>query len=145
MRYALTIWTIILLHIAWGIFLFLNGAPLYTTSIDGIVRFFHPYQFSAAVLIFAGLCGILGVRLFEKNPSISLALFTPMQFLLLLSELTVLQAIWKAHFADGVIRSRYFIAADQVYILIIGALFTYCIFINYNGLKKLWNTSTGLQ
>jgi hypothetical protein len=137
MRYVTTIHTIILLHCVWGILLLSNAGPLYTTSIDGIVRTFQPYWLAAFVLIGSGTCGIIGMRMFENYPRISLAMFMPMQFLLLLSKLTVIQAIYNSHFADGVIRSREFIAADQVYILIIGSLYTWALLINYGGYKFL--------
>lgn len=142
MRHPLTIYAIVMLHLSWGIFLLLEGGPIAATAIDGIVRFFQPYTLAGGVLIFGGICGIIGIRLFERYPIVSLALFMPMQFLLLFSELTIIQAIFRSHFADGVIRSREFIATDQIYIIIIGLLYTYVLMVNYGStklLKSKWN------
>lgn len=46
-------------------------------------------------------------------------LLTPQQLLLTMSATGAIEAIWISQFADGVVRSRAFLAADQSYSIIV--------------------------
>ena len=79
----------------------------------------------------------------EKGPSwLTAILLTPQVLVILLAAISSGQAIWLSHYADGVIRPRGFIAADQVHPLILLAFHQWAFLTWHRGAMK-WGDYRG--
>lgn len=102
----------ILLHVAWAVIILVDDAAVNATAVNALFRWIHPAPLLALVIGVAAALAIVG--LFTRVPWIVLLLM-PQQILLMMSAAGAIEAIWIAQFADGVIRPRAFLAADQLY------------------------------
>jgi hypothetical protein len=100
------------LHLSWAVILLIDSSATNATAVHALYRYLHSVPllslmlFAAAGLAMKGLC--------TRVPWIVLLLL-PQQILLLMSAAGAVEAIWISQFADGVIRPRAFLAADQIY------------------------------
>ena len=121
MRILWIVWVAIATHLWWGSLLL-----LYADDVTGITAIKHTMDlgFSPVGLgcVYIGVsvtasCGLLGVfdRYVPKDYHwfVTLIEVLPQQSLLVYSAIGAIQAIVASQFADGVIRPRAFIAADQ--------------------------------
>ena len=103
------------LHFAWGIILITNPSALNITAINSMTA---TYGLNNNITLGIA-CLIVGTGAFMatfdkfKNTSLGLAMMIPQQFILMESAIGAIMAITHSCFADGVIRDRAFIAADQ--------------------------------
>ena len=100
----------IILHICWATSALFDAAAYNGTAFSLVAVTFGwvtPFVlYSVAASAFAAF--------FVRNATLGLLLQSPQQYVLALSAIAVSFAVWSSHFADGVIRSRAFIFADQV-------------------------------
>lgn len=104
-----------LLHTWWGILLLLDGkSAVGATAVDALYRLLG----SSTVLAFwlFGVAALSITGLFYSGMQL-VSMLLPQQITLMASAAGALMAIILGQFADGVVRPRVFIAADQVYII----------------------------
>ncbi len=115
------IWYAVLLHALWGVLLLAGPSPYGATAVhvySGVPRFAL-----AAFLFLAS--GLAAWSITWPRPSWpSLAALLPQQALLTVSAYSALLAVIEAHYADGVIRPRLFILADQAPVILTMMLHT---------------------
>lgn len=102
----------IALHLAWAAILQFDDAATMATALNALFRYIHDPVLLSYVVAAAAFAALLA--LFSETPWI-VVLLLPQQILLMMSAAGATEAIWLAQFADGVIRPRAFIAADQLY------------------------------
>lgn len=100
------------LHLAWAFILLIDESAVNATALNALYRYIHPPIFLAVAVAAAALLALVAVF---TRPSWTLVLLLPQQVLLMMSAAGAIEAIWTAQFADGVVRTRGFIAADQFY------------------------------
>jgi len=100
------------LHLSWSIILLFDYAAINATAVNALARYIQPPGFLLCVIAAAAIAALIGLA--TRAPWIILLLL-PQQVLLMMSASGAIEAIWLSQFADGVIRSRAFIAADQLY------------------------------
>lgn len=102
----------ITLHLVWAGILATDYEVTNATALNALARFIHPEPVLIGVLVTAALLAVWGMM--TRYPWVVLLLM-PQQVLLMMSAAGAFEAIWIAQFADGVVRSREFIAVDQIY------------------------------
>ncbi len=110
------------LHTAWAACGWADVSAFNGTALHGIFNVFGSTTplacLTAAGLAMASLIGV------SRNPVHGFMLMMPQQCLLLLSAISAVVAIGDSQFADGIIRSRAFIASDQLPAVLGAALHT---------------------
>lgn len=102
----------IALHLTWAVLVANDASAVNATAVNALFKYVHDPSMVAWILVGAAGCATVG--LFTRVPWIVLLLI-PQQIILMMSAAGAVEAIWLAQFADGVIRSRAFLAADQCY------------------------------
>lgn len=102
----------ITLHIAWAVIILIDHAAVNATAVNALYRWISPPDLLALWIFVAAAMAAAG--LFTRTPWIVLLLL-PQQIFLMMSAAGAVEAIWIAQYADGVIRPRAFLAADQIY------------------------------
>jgi hypothetical protein len=124
MRTRWILWYGVAVHSLWGGLLLMSPEPAHTTPLgvfDGV-----PRGFVAAGMLVAVGAAVAG--LLQRTPGMwSLGLLLPQQALLLLTAWSAASAVLAAAYADGVTRSRAFIAADQMPIVLLVAVHTFAL------------------
>ncbi len=103
------------LHLTWAFLIWGDHATAGATPVAALLQTFNEYNVLVAVLLAVATVAL--VAIFMPLPTMIL-LMLPQQFLLLISATGAITAIYMAQYADGVIRPRFFIAADQVQIIL---------------------------
>lgn len=105
----------IILHLSWAYLIYLNPhTALGATGTSALLDVMRSDLIVMVALIISSLQAI--VALYVPMPW-NVVLLLPQQVLLLISALGAADAIYLSHFADGVERSREFIAADQIHLI----------------------------
>lgn len=99
------------LHLAWAVILLIDHSAVNATAVHALHRWIALPWLPASVAL-AALCAVCAMA---WNSRWTLVLLLPQQILLMMSAAGAVEAIWLSQFADGVIRARAFIAADQLY------------------------------
>lgn len=99
------------LHLAWAVILLFDGSATNATALNALHRYIA-LPLLSPVIAGAALVAAYGMW---SGSSWTLVLLLPQQILLMMSAAGAIEAIWLSQFADGVIRARAFIAADQLY------------------------------
>ena len=122
------IWIIvyaIVIHLAWGLTLLIQGVPLHTTAIDSMFRMFPNARLAGIIYILIAVGAIVAVC---RKPSLkTVVLILPQQYFLMMSALGAIVCIVNSAFADGVVRSRAFIFVDQLPIVVATVLHTFAL------------------
>lgn len=105
----------VVLHLWWMLMVSIDSAAINATGVNALFRVFTDRQLLAAALGGVSVLAVAGM--FMRPPWVVWCLM-PQQFMLLMSASGAISAIWSSQFADGVVRPRGFIAADQFYIII---------------------------
>lgn len=100
------------LHLTWTGILLFDKSALTATPVAAIYLYVHPPAFLITIIFSAAVCATVGLVARTRWVAIFLL---PQQILLMMSAAGAVEAIWLGHFADGVIRSRAFLACDQIY------------------------------
>lgn len=107
-----------------------------TTAVAWLFRVIPQHTTLGCFLIGTGVSAIAGSLVERRLSLMSLLLIIPQQLTLLLSALGACFAISASAFADGVVRPRLFIAADQLP-AILSALFHTCAIVE-TYMRPLW-------
>lgn len=99
------------LHLAWAVILLFDGSATNATALHALHRYIAMPGLSPVI---AGAALVAAYAMWSNSPW-TLVLLLPQQILLMMSAAGAVEAIWLSQFADGVIRARAFIAADQLY------------------------------
>ena len=119
------IWFAVFLHLLWGILLMISGDPVNITAIHTSMSLFKFRLLLGSVYIIAGFSSAISLRSKRRKSLTDLLLLLPQQFLLMVSAGGAINAMYLSQFADGVIRPRSFLVADQMPVVFI-ALFHSC-------------------
>ena len=108
------VWYAIVLHFIWaGLVLVTNNAPKHATAVSSVAELF-PAKAGLAI-VFATVAGCALLSIYQKRITmLKIALLIPQQLILGVSAAGALRAMYLSHYADGVIRQRGFIIADQL-------------------------------
>lgn len=98
------------LHVWWAFLILLDKSALGATGPAALGQWVHSPTLLAAVI--AGAAGLAAIAMFTHRPWVLLFL-VPQQMLLMAVAAGAVEAMWLGQFADGVLRPRAFIAADQ--------------------------------
>jgi hypothetical protein len=129
----------VLLHFLWGILLILgNDSILNITAIHSIIKYIpiHNPLFHGLLFFIVGGCAGIGLLRKKLNPITALCLIIPQQILLIISAEGAIVAMIQSAFADGVIRPRAFLIADQCPVIIATLLHTFALLRYHLNLKK---------
>ena len=107
-------------HLTWGVAIFSDESAMFCTPISHTVKLFGSPLVLAMVYIVAGILGLVSCfapweRWLAKPLDRLFCVWCvlPQQMMLLMSAWGEGTAIWNSQFADGVVRAREFIGADQ--------------------------------
>lgn len=106
----------IVLHLFWAGAILVDHSALNTNSINALYRYVHEPNLLAAVLVATSVLAIAGI--FTSTPLIVLLLI-PQQLVLMAAAGGAIESMWLGQFADGILRPMAFIAADQIYSVVI--------------------------
>lgn len=108
------VWYAIVLHLVWaGLILATNNAPKNVTAVSAVAELFPAKGGLAIVFATVAFCALLSI--YQKRITLlKIALLIPQQLILGISAAGALRAMYLSHYADGVIRARGFIIADQL-------------------------------
>ena len=116
------IWYAVALHVVWGLMLLSQPAAAWVTAVNGVTRIVPT---SAAALLFIVVGAVASAALLRVLPArFSLLAVLPQQALLIMSASAAIQAMARSSFADGVVRPRAFLIADQLPAVLIAVLHT---------------------
>lgn len=123
------------IHFIWAALLLISPSPILAVPVSPLFALFHLTPLAASIVL-AGVAwlGLLGAE--RKADTVSLLMLLPQQTLLLLSGMAAILAVGAAHYADGVIRPRTFILADQFPTILLGPLYTCGIFSKFHLFEK---------
>jgi len=102
----------IVLHLCWGILGTIDDTTYLSTAASAPFRLFG--NLTGLVCIVVAAAALTGLIARFRSPLASLMCMLPQQSLLIISAVGAAHAIYLGQFADGVVRSRFFIAADQL-------------------------------
>lgn len=112
LKHQWIIWLAIGTHALWGALLLASEDVLWITAIHHTAALgFGRWSLACLYLAVAGLSLFGLVK--KLRPQVALLLMLPQQFVLTFSAIGAIGSIVASQFADGVIRPRAFIAADQ--------------------------------
>lgn len=111
------IWFAITYHLIWAGLLVQSSEPTSVTGLNMLYRVFPNRFLLAGVLAASAILAILAIT--KARRFVSLFLMLPQQFMLLVPLLAVVTAISTGTFADGVVRSSVFLAADKIGIVLL--------------------------
>ena len=101
----------IALHFVWATILSFDDSALGVTAINALHRWI-PMPWLVGVI---GGAAVLASIAITARPPWFVVLLLPQQILLVMSAAGAIEAIWLAQYADGILRTRAFLAADQFY------------------------------
>jgi hypothetical protein len=103
------VWYAISLHSVWGLVLLNNESAGWVTAISGLAAFFGSHGLGWIFLATAGISAWAVLR----GGKGGVILLIPQQVVLTLAAISAIGAMETSAFADGVIRPRAFLIADQ--------------------------------
>ena len=110
-RFNIIILYACLVHYASGMALLLDPSTVGITAINAVVLVTWSRLGAAGLFIGAGSLAIIGLGTAETR--VGILLMVPQQFTLLVSAGGAIDAMVTGHFADGTVRSHWFLIADQ--------------------------------
>lgn len=100
----------VVLHIIWGIGGLADPGAYASTALSALYRVFGPA--TPFLCIFVAISAFVGVQRHGSRLG-ALLFMLPQQTFLIISAIGAIHAMMLGHFADGVMRSRWFIISDQ--------------------------------
>ena len=110
-RFNIIILYACMVHYASGLALLLDPSSVGITAINAVVLVTGSRLGAAGLFIGAGSLAIVGLG--TAGTSSGILLMAPQQFTLLVSAGGAIDAMATGHFADGTVRSHWFLIADQ--------------------------------
>lgn len=109
------------LHVFWALLLLVWPVAARATPLHGVLLLPLPRLAIVALMLMASALAF-HVLFLEPEPSRYAGLkLAPQALIVALAALAASNAIWTGHYADGVIRHRAFIAADQMHPILLFA------------------------
>lgn len=105
----------VVLHFLWAGCVFYSDDALGPTGVAALARYIPAVILPWSILTAA----VLALVALSLRPAWFLLMLMPQQILLLMSASGAIEAIWLGQFADGVVRSRVFLLADQFYSILV--------------------------
>lgn len=103
------------LHIWWAFMIVMDPtAAVQATAVEALYRLIDDHLLLAFLLVFVSCLSMVGMMLQGGFASV---LLIPQQVMLMMSAAGAVGAIWLSQFADGEVRPRVFIAADQMHMM----------------------------
>ncbi len=128
MRTHWIIWLAMVLHLIQGFLLLLDKTAGNTTSAHLLLKYVPYAPLAGLIMVAAALLAMVELVYFHYIPNTgSVILLLPQQIILIMAAGSAIQAIFLSHFADGVIRSRAFIIADQSVFILLAIFYTVAI------------------
>lgn len=123
------------IHFIWAALLLISPSPILAVPISPLFVLFHLSPITASFVL-AGIAwlGLLGAE--RKADTTAILMLLPQQTMLLLSGMAAILAVGAGHYADGIVRSRSFILADQFPTILLGPLYTFSIFSKFHLFEK---------
>ena len=121
------IWWAIIVHFAWGILLLSDASPLGITAIHEFTLLSLPRHVISILFIVIAAMAAWGVLHKPKFEITRVLFLLPQQMLLVISAVGAAKAMWLSQFADGVIRPREFLIADQIPVILTAIFHTLAI------------------
>ena len=121
------IWWAVIVHFVWGILLLVDVSPLGITAIHEFALLGLPRYVISALFIVAAAMSTWGLVHKPKSDIIRILYLLPQQMLLVISAVGAAKAMWLSQFADGVIRPREFLIADQMPVILTAIFHTLAI------------------
>lgn len=112
---SIIVFSAVLLHLSWAGILLFDESATNATALNALHRYISLPKLPP-IIAGAALCAVAAMLWPSRW---TLALLVPQQILLMMSAAGCAEAIWLSQFADGVVRARGFIAADQIYSIIV--------------------------
>lgn len=103
------------LHSIWACIILWDHSAIGATAVDALFKVFGSYEALSFALLTTSIMAL--VALFTRVPW-AVVLLVPQQSLLLISAAGAIGAMVLSQFADGVVRPRAFIIADQMHIVL---------------------------
>lgn len=100
------------LHLAWATILQFEPQAVHATAVNALYRYIESVPVLSLVIAAAASLAFFAILSYRPW---TLVLLLPQQVLLMMSAAGAIEAMWTAQFADGILRPRGFIAADQLY------------------------------
>jgi hypothetical protein len=138
------IWFAVLLHLIQGSALIYDPSAGNTTSTHALVQYVSSNYFAGGIMVVVATMAAIELIWFQKSYKLNyLILLLPQQLILFLATGGAIKAMWLSQFADGVVRDRAFIIADQSSIVLAAVFHTAAIIeiyapevFNWNFLRK---------
>jgi len=102
----------IALHFCWGVLGTIDETTYLSTAASAPYHIFG--SLTGLVCFVVAIAALTGLIAKFRSPITSLMCMLPQQSLLIISAVGTVHAIYLGQFADGVTRSRFFIASDQL-------------------------------
>lgn len=128
----------IALHYVWAVSLYVDSESMNATALYAIQKWIGHFGQHATLVALPIVATVALFGLFVR-PMWFVIFLIPQQILLTMSAVGALEAIWISQFADGVVRSRGFLVADQSYSILASIGHTAAIFFHAWG---RWNGKT---
>lgn len=112
-----------IMHLLWGVLLLIDPTAFNVTAINVFSSIGLNLYFTSALFLLIGSLASFAVYWNIYYIPHSICWVLPQQTILSISAVGALQAMILSRFADGVIRSRVFIIADQMPIILIAVLY----------------------
>ena len=125
MKYKLLIILVVVLHLNWGLTLFVFNLPYHTTGLSALIVLFGNSFFAGAFILAACVLAVVG--LYKEDNHNTVFFMLPQQFILLVTSGAVLHAVVVSAFPDGVVRPRLFIWNDQLHLILLSWFHTVAI------------------
>lgn len=119
----LIIWYAIILHLIQGSLMVISPTAGFVTSTAHVRMWLHLSAGQLGILYLGiAVMSVVALVVFHRLSLERILSLLPQQILITLAAAGAAVAIWDSQFADGVVRSRYFIGADQSPIIIAAVL-----------------------
>ena len=125
----------VLLHLVVGVLLVGDASAGNATATHSLLDLYDSPKLVGMALILAALLALVGIL--RPSSRLTLLLLLPQQFALIVSAGGAVNAMWLSQFADGVMRPRPFIIADQSPVALMAILHTLAIIDLHGGLRWL--------
>jgi len=108
------VWYAIVLHLVWAtLILATDNAPAKATPVAAVARIFPARAGLAIIFVTVAFCALLSI--YQSRLSVlKISLLIPQQLILGVSAAGAIHAMTVGHYADGVIRPKGFLVADQL-------------------------------
>ena len=124
MRDTSLIWFMDAVHLLWAVTILIDPRAGAITRLGGLVQLLGSVHATAAALLIGVCLATIGLCRLSWHPLWRVAVLIPQQTILYISTGDAVRMIVAGHYADGAVRPRLFILADQGGLILIAMLYT---------------------